>query len=65
MSCTLAPSAVEVSATLDDALEQCSHGPRWIERGTTTGQDVADAVAFLASDAARLITGTTIAYSCR
>jgi NAD(P)-dependent dehydrogenase (short-subunit alcohol dehydrogenase family) len=58
----VAPGPVPAIDSLDDAIEQCDHGPAWSNRTTTSPQDVAESVAFLCSDAGRFITGCVLPY---
>ena len=51
--------------TLAKAIEQCEHGKAWSSRTTTSGQDVAEAVAFLSSEAGRFITGCVVPFDFR
>jgi len=58
----VAPSAVPAIRSLEEAIEQCGHGPAWGNRTTATPQDVAESVAFLCSEEARFVTGCTIPF---
>ncbi|UCD50926.1 MAG: SDR family oxidoreductase [Phycisphaerales bacterium] len=62
---TIGPGPVGEIATLDEAIEQCDHGPAWQQRGTTSPQDVAEGVAFLCSDAGNFISGAVLPYLYR
>lgn len=62
---TLGPGPVPEIATLDEAIEQCDHGPAWQTRPTTSPQDIAEAVAFLCSDSADFISGAVLPYLYR
>ena len=48
--------------TLDEAVEQCVHGAAWLDRNKVSPQDVAEAVAFLCSEAGRFITGCVVPF---
>jgi len=52
-------------ATLDEAVEQCDHGPPWHSRTTTSPQDIAESVAFLCSAAGDFISGAVLPYMYR
>ena len=58
----IAPSPVPAIRSLEEAIEQCDHGPAWQKRTTTSPQDIAESVAFLCSDAGRFITGCVIPF---
>ena len=58
----IAPGPVSPIETWEEAVEQCAHGPAWINRENVSPQDVAEGVAFLCSDAARYITGGELPY---
>jgi len=58
----ISPSPVEVCKTLSEAIEQCNHGEAWTSRRTTSAQDVAEAAAFLCSEAGRFITGCVLPF---
>ncbi len=57
------PGPAPAVATLDEAVDQCDHGPAWAARRTVSPQDVAEGVAFLCSEAGRFISGAVL--SCR
>jgi len=59
---TIGPGPVPEIATLDEAAEQCAHGPAWRDRRTTSPQDIAEGVAFLCSEAGRFISGSIVPY---
>ena len=59
------PGPVPEIESLDQAIEQCDHGPAWQERATTSPQDVAEGVAFLCSEAGRFISGCELPYLFR
>ncbi|MFC1582512.1 SDR family NAD(P)-dependent oxidoreductase [Planctomycetota bacterium] len=61
----ISPSPVEVCKTIKEAIEQCTHGKAWTDRKTTTGQDIAEAIAFLCSEAGRFITGCVLPFDHR
>lgn len=48
--------------SLEEAVEQCEHGPAWLKRTTTSPQDIAESAGFLYSDAGRFISGAVILY---
>jgi len=58
----IAPSPVPSIKSLEEAIEQCNHGPAWQKRTTTSPQDIAESVAFLCSEAGRFITGCVIPF---
>ena len=62
---TIGPGPVPEIATLDEAVEQCDHGPAWERRGTTSPQDIAEGVAFLCSESGRFISGAVLPYMYR
>lgn len=62
---TLGPGPVPGIGTLQEAIEQCGHGPAWQDRGTTSPQDVAEAVAFLCSEAGNFISGAVLPFMYR
>jgi 3-oxoacyl-[acyl-carrier protein] reductase len=62
---SIAPGPVAVCKTLSDAIEQCNHGSAWTTRTTTSGQDIAEAVAFLCSESGRFVTGGVLPFSFR
>jgi NAD(P)-dependent dehydrogenase (short-subunit alcohol dehydrogenase family) len=59
---TIAPGPVPVIETLEEAIEQCEHGPAWQDRGTVSPQDVAESVAFLCTEAGNFISGALLSY---
>lgn len=59
------PGPVPEIESLDQAIEQCDHGPAWLERATTSPQDIAEGVAFLCSEAGRFISGCELPYLFR
>lgn len=59
---TIAPGPVPAIETLEQAIEQCEHGPAWQDRPTTSPQDVAEGVAFLCSEAGNFISGAVLPY---
>jgi len=59
----IAPSPVPAIKSLEEAIEQCDHGPAWQKRTTTSPQDVAESVAFLCSEAGKFITGCVIPFA--
>jgi 3-oxoacyl-[acyl-carrier protein] reductase len=58
----VAPGPITQIDTLEEAIEQCDHGPAWRKRTTTSPQDVAEGVAFLCSDAARFVSGCELPF---
>jgi len=59
----IAPGPVPAIGSLEEAIEQCDHGPAWQKRTTTSPQDVAESVAFLCSEAGKFITGCVIPFA--
>ena len=59
----MAPGPVSGIKDLEQAVEQCDHGPAWQKRTNTSPQDIAEGVAFLCSDAGRFVTGCEMPYS--
>jgi 3-oxoacyl-[acyl-carrier protein] reductase len=59
---TIGPGPVSGLETLDEAVEQCAHGPAWCNRATASPQDIAESVAFLCSEAGRFISGSTMPF---
>lgn len=59
---TIAPGPVSVIETLEQAIEQCEHGPAWRGRATISPQDVAESVAFLCSEAGNFISGAVLPF---
>jgi NAD(P)-dependent dehydrogenase (short-subunit alcohol dehydrogenase family) len=53
----IGPGPVAAIESLNEAIEQCNHGPAWQKRSNTSPQDIAESVAFLCSDVGRFITG--------
>lgn len=49
--------------SLDAALELARHAPQWAARAQATPQDMAEAVRYLCSEAARFVTGSHISFS--
>jgi NAD(P)-dependent dehydrogenase (short-subunit alcohol dehydrogenase family) len=58
----ISPGPVPVIESLNEAIEQCDHGPAWQKRSNTSPQDIAESVAFLCSDAGRFITGCAVPF---
>ena len=56
----IAPGPVPVIESLGEAIEQSDHGPAWQGRANTSPQDVAEAAAFLCSEAGRFVTGCVL-----
>ncbi|MBD3240339.1 MAG: SDR family NAD(P)-dependent oxidoreductase [Chitinivibrionales bacterium] len=61
----IAPGPVAACKTLEEAAAQCEHADAWLSRSTTSGQDIAEGIAFLCSEAARFVTGCELTYSWR
>lgn len=61
----IGPGPVPEMKGVEEAVEQCDHGPAWQERPTASPQDVAEGVAFLCSDAGRFISGCVLPYLFR
>ena len=58
----IAPGPVGEVHSLEEAIELCEHGPKWLERDNVTPQDIAEGVSFLCSEAGRFITGCELPY---
>jgi len=58
----IAPGPVPAVESLAEAVEQCEHGPAWLNRANTSPQDIAESVAYLCSDAGRFITGSVLPF---
>jgi len=58
----IAPGPVPAIETLEEAIEQCGHGPAWQKRSSASPQDIAEGIAFLCSEAGRFITGCELPY---
>ena len=58
----IAPGPVSPIQTFEEAIEQCAHGPAWINRENVSPQDIAEGVVFLCREAARYITGGELPY---
>ena len=58
----IGPGPAAAIESLNEAIEQCDHGPTWQNRSNTSPQDIAESVAFLCSDAGRFITGCTLPF---
>jgi len=58
----LGPGPVPAIETLAEAVEQCDHSPAWRQRSNTSPQDIAEAVAYLCSDAGRFVTGCVLPF---
>jgi len=59
----IGPAPIQELETLDLAVEHCQHGPGWLERTTTSPQDIAEGIGYLCSDAGRFVTGCMLRYS--
>jgi NAD(P)-dependent dehydrogenase (short-subunit alcohol dehydrogenase family) len=62
---TIGPGPVLGIDSLQEAIEQCEHGPAWLGRATASPQDIAESVAFLCSEAGSFISGAEIPYLFR
>ncbi len=58
----ISPGPAAAIESLNEAIEQCDHGPAWLKRSNTSPQDIAESVAFLCSDAGRFITGCALPF---
>jgi len=58
----ISPGPAAAIESLNEAIEQCDHGPAWQKRSNTSPQDIAESVAFLCSDAGRFITGCVLPF---
>ncbi|MHC4532885.1 MAG: SDR family NAD(P)-dependent oxidoreductase [Planctomycetota bacterium] len=58
----IGPGPVAAIESLNEAIEQCDHGPAWQKRSNTSPQDIAESVAFLCSDVGRFITGCVLPF---
>ena len=61
----IAPGPVPAIENFEAAIEQCSHGPAWLNRTTTSPQDIAEGVVFLCSESASFISGAILPYMHR
>lgn len=61
----VSPGPVRQIETLAEAVEQCGHGPTWMNRQTASPQDIAEGVAFLCSEAGRFVSGCDLPYLYR
>ena len=59
---TIGPGPVPAIETLEQAADYCRHGPAWRARATTSPQDIAEAVAFLCSEAGAYISGAVLPF---
>ena len=59
------PGPISEIASLQEAVEQCDHGPAWWSRATASPQDIAEGIAFLCSEAGRFVTGCELPYPYR
>ncbi len=62
---TIGPGPVPPIDTLEEAVEQCEHGPAWLDRATASPQDIAEGVALLCSEAGSFISGAIVPYLAR
>jgi 3-oxoacyl-[acyl-carrier protein] reductase len=58
----IAPGPVAALEKLEQAVEQCDHGPAWQNRTVTSPQDIAEGVIFLCSETGRFISGCELPY---
>jgi NAD(P)-dependent dehydrogenase (short-subunit alcohol dehydrogenase family) len=58
----ISPGPVPAIESLNEAIEQCDHGPAWQNRSNTSPQDIAESVAFLCSEAGSYITGCVLPF---
>jgi 3-oxoacyl-[acyl-carrier protein] reductase len=58
----IGPGAVPEIGSLEEAIEQCDHGPAWKNRTTATPQDIAEGVTFLCSESGRFVSGSVLTY---
>ena len=61
----IGPGPIPEIESLDEAIQQCGHGPAWQSRETASPQDVAEGVAFLCSEAGSFISGCVLPYLLR
>jgi NAD(P)-dependent dehydrogenase (short-subunit alcohol dehydrogenase family) len=62
---TIGPGPVAAIDSLEKAADYCRHGSAWSGRATTSPQDIAEAVAFLCSEAGRFISGAVLPFMYR
>jgi len=62
---TIGPGPVAAIDGLEEAADYCRHGSAWSGRATTSAQDIAEAVAFLCSEAGRFISGAVLPFMYR
>ena len=60
----IGPGVVRPIESLQEAIDQCDHGPAWQNRKDVSPQDVAEIVTFLCSEAGRFISGCEIPCKC-
>lgn len=58
----VAPGPVAEIESLTEAIEQSQHREAWQKRPTTSPQDIAESIAFLASEAGRFVTGAVLPF---
>ena len=58
----IGPGPVPAIESLAEAIEQCDHRPAWRQRSNTSPQDIAEAAAYLCSDAGRFVTGCVLPF---
>ncbi len=61
----IGPGPVPGIESLQEAIEQCEHGPAWLNRKSASPQDIAESVAFLCSEAGAFISGAVVPYMFR
>jgi NAD(P)-dependent dehydrogenase (short-subunit alcohol dehydrogenase family) len=58
----IGPGPVTGIGSLEEAIEQCDHGPVWQGREAAVPQDIAEGVAFLCSEAGQFVSGCVLTY---
>jgi NAD(P)-dependent dehydrogenase (short-subunit alcohol dehydrogenase family) len=58
----IAPGPVPEIESLEEAIEYCDQKTPWIDRKTTSPQDIAEGVAFLCSEAGKFISGCILPF---
>ena len=62
---TIGPGPVPQIESLELAIEQCEHGSAWLNRPSTSPQDIAESIAFLCSEGGDFISGAVLPYMHR